>query len=175
MREKRYFCDWFDSLDSKRSNRIIVVAFIILMFIIGSVAGFKLHWNDVRGELDLYTEKQLEYLYQIPDRVIGENGINLKEMPNDVYEYEIIYNNDEIIFKFGIKHGERITVKMTKELEVLSKNPDFKSNEEYVKAVRNGSYAFGFTMSLILVFFIGVMFIIVYDFSKIKKHKNYLS
>lgn len=142
MKEKRYFCDyWFGTEGSiKIPILIMLLSLIVITFIIYNVLLLK-HGN----ELDSYSESTYQYLDEIADNVIQEGvGINLLALPDDVVKYEITSENNEVIFKYYLDNNKgsefdgsaNMTVELSDNFEIISKKPNYSSEEDYIKNIK---------------------------------------
>lgn len=151
MKEKRYYCDWALSPSDEKSNRLIPKVLLISLVVVTAVSSL-IYYNIVMhnhgDDLEAYSESAYKYLDEIADNVIGKGGINEAAIPEDVVEYEITYKDGEIIFKYSLDNNKgkefatsaSMTVILSKDFEVLSKEPNFSSKEEYVKSHKIGFY-----------------------------------
>lgn len=106
--------------------------------------------NGHSEDLEAYSESAYEYLDEIADNVISKDGINVSAIPKDVVEYEITYKDSEIIFKYSLDNNKEkylatsasMTVTLSKDFEILNKEPNFSSKEEYVKIHKITFYIF---------------------------------
>lgn len=144
MKEKRYYCDWALSKSTKKSDRLVIkVLFISLavVTVVSSVIYYNIIMHNHSEDLEAYSESAYEYLDEIAYNVISKDGINVSAIPKDVVEYEITYKDGEIIFKYSLDNNKgkdwatsaSMTVTLSKDFEILSKEPNFSSKEEYVK------------------------------------------
>lgn len=141
-KEKRYFCDLWDNQEDQ-------LGIFGWGLVIGLVAIFLSSWSlsnkalesKYAGELNSYSEDTYQYLYDIADNVICEGvGINTQALPDDVVEYEIKKNNDVIIFNYCLDNNKymeyapsaNVTVILSSNYEIISKTPNFSSEEDYV-------------------------------------------
>ena len=146
MKEKRYYCDWALSTSSdEKSNHLIPKVLLISLVIVTAISSliyYNIMMNNHGEDLEAYSESAYKYLDEIADNVIGKDGINVAEIPEDVVEYEITYKDGEIIFKYSLDNNKgkefatsaSMTVTLSKDFEVLSKEPNFSSKDEYVKS-----------------------------------------
>ncbi len=151
MKEKRYYCDWALSSSDEKNNRLVSKLWLISLVVVTAISSL-IYYNVMMhnyGEgLEAYSESAYKYLDEIADNVIGKYGINLAEIPEDVVEYEITYKDGEIVFKYSLDNNKgkgwatsaSMTVKLSKDFEVLSKEPNFSSKEEYAKSHKIGFY-----------------------------------
>ncbi len=177
MKEKMYYYDWMFSKSDENFNRLMVKA--ILIFFVGvSIISSFIYYNiikhDCGGNVEAYYEEVYyecgyEYLDEIADNVIGKDGINLAEIPEDVVKYEINYKDDEIIFKYSFDNNKEkiyatsasMTVTLSKDFEVLSKDPNFSSKDEYVKTHKSGLYFIVILYALCTCMVLGLVSFIV--------------
>lgn len=144
MKEKRYYCDWALSPSNEKSNRLIPKVLLISLVVVTAISSL-IYYNIMmynHGEdLEAYSESAYKYLYEIADNVIGKDGIKEAAIPEDVVEYEITYKDGEIIFKYSLDNNKgkkfatsaSMIVTLSKDFEVLSKEPNYSSKEEYIK------------------------------------------
>ena len=141
MKKKRYFCD----LGEQKSNimPIIVILFSIFLGIIVAFISYNVLTNKFEYEFDSYSEEDYEYLEKIAKNVVKDGeGINLSisAIPEDVVEYDIVCDNNEIILKLGLENNKDkvfapsayITIKISNKFDIISTKTNFSSKQEYV-------------------------------------------
>lgn len=186
MKEKRYFCDyWFGTGCSGKIDRLIMFLSIIFITSIGSIISYNVLLSKHGNELDSYSESTYQYLDEIADDVIQEGtGINLLALPEDVVKYEITSQNNEVIFKYYLDNNKDLkfavsadmTVKLSDNFEIVSKEPDCTSEEDYIRNIK-GSMIFWSVILGIIIWF-GVMLVAIIGatigafISKANKNKN---
>ena len=143
MKEKRYYCDWALSKSDKGEKRLfkkVLLISLIAVTVISSVIYYSIIRHNHSEDLEAYSESAYEYLDEIADNVITKDGINMSAIPKDVVEYEITYKDGEIIFKYNLDNNKgkdlatsaNMTVTLSEDFEILNKEPNFSSKEEYV-------------------------------------------
>lgn len=153
MKEKRYYCDWALSSSDEKINRLITKVLLISLVVVTAISSliyYNIMMHNHGEDLEAYSESAYKYLDEIADNVIGKEGINVAAIPEDVVEYEITYKDGEIIFKYSLDNNKgkkfatsaSMTVTLSKDFEVLSKEPNFSSKEEYAKSHKIGFYFF---------------------------------
>lgn len=183
MKEKRYYYDWA----SQQQDRSVVVKVLLISFVIVTTISSLIYYNIMmhnHGEdLEAYSENAYEYLDEIADNVIGKDGINVAAIPEDVVEYEITYKDGEIVFKYSLDNNKdkefatsaSMTVTLSKDFEVLSKEPNFSSKEEYVKIHKINFYLcvpiFGALVWLGLEFATLILMVVAFPISVLHKKK----
>lgn len=147
MKEKRYFCDyWFGRATRATSKKevLIILSSLILIPLIGYIISYNVIMSNHGYELNSYFAETYEYLDEIANNVIKEGvGIDLLALPDDIEKYEITSENDEIIFKYYLNNKDmeladpaNMTVKLFNDFSVISKEPNYSSEEDYVKNVK---------------------------------------
>lgn len=189
MKEKRYYCDWALSSSKEKDNslisKVLTISFIDVTVIVVTVVIGLIYYNIMMHnhskDLEAYSESAYKYLDEIADNVIGETGINVAAIPEDVVEYEITYKDGEIIFKYSIDNNRgklfatsaSMTVTLSKDFEILSKKPNFSSKEEYVKYSKTGFFISTCLFALVASSLIGVaisaVMLVALSISKIHK------
>lgn len=152
MKEKRYYCDWaLNSSNDKKTAHAIVKVLLISLVVVTAVSSW-IYYNIMiheHGEdLEAYSKSTYEYLDEIANNVIEEGGINVTAIPEDVVEYEITYKDGKIIFKYSLDNNKgkkwatsaSMTVTLSKDFEVLNKEPNFSSKEQYEKEHKSTFY-----------------------------------
>lgn len=143
MKEKRYFCDWYENLSTKLYNLILVLSTIIIAVCSYFIAyGIVIH--NYAYTLESYSTESYKYLESIANEVITEGvGIDLSKMPRDISSYEINYDGDKIIFKYyssrevpTLSPSEAMTIELSKDYNIISKTSDYSSEGEYVSKVK---------------------------------------
>ena len=186
MKEKRYFCDFWE----KKSNtmQIIATLFIILVGIIVTLISYNVLVNKYEYEFDSYSEEDYEYLEKIAKNVVKDGeSINLSAsaIPEDVAYYEITANNNEIILKLGLENNKDkvfapsayITIKISNKFDIISKKTNFSSKQEYVRYIKREivgtSTSSGFMAFIVVAFIITIFDILGSTISdKSKSHKK---
>ena len=139
MKEKRYFCD------SKLCNIKTWLLFIGLVSLISISIGITQEYEKYKHLLNAYSEEVYSDLVEIQNNVIEKNvGINLSAIPENVINYEIIYENDEIIFTYYIEENNEIeykpqlrnTVTLSKDFDILSEESLYSSKQKYVDYIK---------------------------------------
>lgn len=187
MKEKRYFCDFWNALSNGDSGKGVlsviglwVIVWYFICCILNTVITEKYGY-----ELNLYKESTYNYLYKIAENVIQEGkGLNLSAIPDDVVKYEIIYEGDEIIFKYYLDNNKdaklaksaSMTVIMSNEIEIISKTPNYSSENEFRHCVKENMMTFcllmGGAMSTIFLIVAYLVCVIVAWISYYNKTKN---
>jgi len=151
MKEKRYYCDWALSTSDKKDKRLfnkVMFISLVVVTVVSSVIYYSIIMHNHSEDLEAYSESAYEYLDKIADNVISKDGINVSAIPKDVVEYEITYKDGEFIFKYSLDNNKgkdlatsaSMTITLSKDFEILSKEPNFSSKEEYVKNHKIGTY-----------------------------------
>ena len=86
MKEKRYYCDWALSRFDEKSNRLISKVLrisIVVVTAISSLIYYNIMMHSHGENLEAYSESAYKYLDEIADKVIGKDGINVAEIPED--------------------------------------------------------------------------------------------
>lgn len=166
MKEKRYFCDyWFGRSGSMKRGTLIVISSLILITF-GGIIGYNVIMSNHGYELNSYSVKVYEHLDEIANNVITKGvGIDLSALPNDVINYEITTENNEIIFKYYLDNNKdmefvvsaNMTVKLSNDFSIISKKSNYSSEEEYVKSIK---FTIGFC-SIMFGFFTGFIIMIL--------------
>lgn len=193
MKGKRYYCDWALSSSNKKSNRLIsklLFIFLVVVISISSLIYYNIMMHNYEQDLELYSESDYKYLDEIANNVIGKDGINLATIPKDVVEYEITYKDGKIIFKYSLDNNKgkiflasaSMTVTLSKDFEILSKEPNFSSKEEYAKIYKICIYIFTPLLACLTYIVLAVASCIVmavvipiFYYSQERKHKKNLS
>ncbi len=154
MEEKRYFCDFYayclgrgSTLAFFKKELLIFFSSLILITFIGYLISYNVIMSNHEYELNLYSAETYEHLDEIANNVIKEGaGIDLSALPDDVEKYEITSENDEIIFKYYLNNYKDVkfaipvdvTVKLSNDFNVISKEPNYSSKEDYIKGIKKG-------------------------------------
>lgn len=142
MKEKQYLCDLsFSKEENSLVNKVMLISLVVVA-VISSVIYYSIIRHNYSEDLEAYSESAYAYLDEIADNVISQDGINVSAIPKDVVEYEITYKDGEIIFKYSLDNNKgkdlatsaSMTITLSKDFEILSKEPNFSSKEEYVKS-----------------------------------------
>ena len=134
-------------------------------------------------ELNSYSVETYKHLDDIANNVIKNGvGIDLSAIPDDVVKYEITSENDEIIFNYYLDNNKdmdfapsaSMTVKLSNDFIIISKKPNYYSEEEYVKSIRFAFYYSSVLVGVLALIIIMVVFHIGCDISYFisKSHKN---
>ena len=146
MKEKRYFCDYWNELNSNsfRVWLIIIVSIVIIVSISGIIS-YNLIMSEHGHELNSFSEDNNKYLDEIANNVIQEGiGIDLSSIPEDIREYEITKENDGIIFKYYLDNDKdmtyavsaNMTVELSDDFNIISKKTNYSSKEDYQNDVK---------------------------------------
>ena len=186
MKEKRYFCDFWE----KKSNtmQIIATLFIILVGIIVTLISYNVLVNKYEYEFDSYSEEDYEYLEKIAKNVVKDGeSINLSAsaIPEGVAYYEITANYNKIMLKLGLENNKDkvyapsayITIKISNKFDIISKKTNFSSKQEYVRYIKREivgtSTTNGFMAFIVVAFIITIFDILGSTISdKSKSHKK---
>mgnify|MGYP006867953655 FL=1 len=139
MKEKRYFCDWASEESEQNVNKKPIFISLFVVTAICSLFYFNIFRSDFVRDLELYDQSD-KYLEEIADNVIGKDGINVVKIPDDV-EYEISDRNNEIVFTYDLEsskereftNGLGMSITLSKNGKVLSKEPNYSSKNEYIR------------------------------------------
>ena len=174
MKKKRYYCDWAMSKPSNRGIHILLKLLFISFLVVTVVSGvvcYNIEKHNLNENFEKYYENAYNYLDDIADNVIEKNGINVAAIPDDIVEYEINYKDDVIIFKYSVDRSKdegiidftaSMTVTLSKDFEVLSKEHNFSSKKEFIASHMAGifivSLIFGiFTWGLLIIVICTIM------------------
>lgn len=185
MKEKRYYCDWASRVLRGKGHEHNVYKKVLLIFtiVVVGISGFicyNIIMHNHGEDLEAYDESAYKYLDEIADNVIGKDGINEAAIPEDVVEYEIIYTDGEIIFKYSLDNNKgkefatsaSMTVTLSKDFEVLSKKPNFSSKEEYIKEHKIGLYFLCLMFGILTYSVISLVIMLVMTAAEIISEKN---
>ena len=188
MKEKRYFCDyWFGESESMKGRieriALILISSLILITFIGGIICYNVIMSNHGYELNSYSMKAYEHLDEIANNVIKKGvGIDLSALPDDVVRYEITSENDEIIFKYYLDNNKdmwfatsaNMTVKLSNDFSIISKEQNFSSKEEYVKNIKIAISFYSIAIGIFAWFIIMVLSLIGCIISAFisKSHKN---
>lgn len=159
MKEKRYFCDFWEKMS--------IFFYVVSVIIVSNVSYITLSVR-YENELNSYSKDTYLYLEEIADQVIQEGiGINLLGLPDDVSRYSITNDTENgkmVEFKYYLDNNKdmifarpsNMKVEISKDtFEIISKIPDCSSKEDYVRKVRTqmglASAMFGFVFGLIVI------------------------
>ena len=169
MKEKRYYCDWIDVLYTKNKSRIFDFFFIsaVVLTAVCGIITYNINKRDYGQVFEAYSESAYEYLDEIANNVISENGIDATAIPEDVVEYEITYKDGKTIFKYSIDNNKEkkwatsasTTITLSKDFEILSKEPNFFSKKEYVTLHKIFLYLISFALGV--CYGVGIIAIII--------------
>lgn len=187
MKEKRYYCDLALSTPDKNFNRVIISVLLISFVVvtaISSLINYNIMMHNHGEDIETYSESVYEYLDEIADNVISKDGINVAAIPEDVVKYEITYKDDEIIFKYSLDNNEgrkfatsaSMIVTLSKDFEVLSREPNFSSEEEYVKQHKMAfymlSFSYGFCTWIVMTMVSCIGIVVAVPISMMHKEKD---
>jgi len=186
MKEKRYFCDyWFSTKGSMKIPYLIIFLSLIVITSVSSIISYNVFLSKYGNELDSYSESTYQYLDEIADNVIQkEVGINLLALPDDVVKYEIISENNEVIFKYYLDNNidsefavsANMTVELSDNFEIISKKPNYSSEEDYISNIKGAMIFLSIMIGVliwIVVMLVALVGITIAAFiSKANKNKN---
>lgn len=124
------------------TGSILVIGCLLIPLITFAICYFVSLDDQKLQKEEGYSEKSYEYLNKIADNIINEDvGINVALIPLDITEYEITYKNEEIVFRYQLDNRGRewstpasMEIKLSENFEILKREPNFHSQEEYVHA-----------------------------------------
>ena len=186
MKEKRYYCDW--ALNSSKKDFClfskVLPIFLIVVTVVSSFIYYNIMMHNHIEDLEAYSENAYKYLDEIADNVIGKNGINVAAIPEDVVEYEITYKDGEIIFNYSLDNNKgklfaasaSMTITLSKDFEILNKEPNFSSKEKYVKDSKTNfcisTFIFGVSTLFVMAVVVGVVMLVALPISIIHKKND---
>lgn len=174
--------------ENKKSSRKLIKGVIFALAcacVIGIVVDemiYQIIVSQNEVALNSYSEETYQYLNKIAEKTIavGE-GIDILEILNyedpekedapKVIRCEILYVGEDIILEYSLDNNEGINfayqasmqIKLSKELKVMSRKPNFSSEEEYIEAVkqniREGSHEMSSCVFSVCSVFIGFILI----------------
>ena len=176
--EKRYFCDYFKPIsDSALKSLLAIIIVIATIFAITYIA---LTVSMYEYELDAYPEDAYNQLNEIADNLVIEGvGIN-SEVLSKIDNYDIKEQNGNIIITYSVKNKTNsfispsrvnMTLKLSSDFHIISRNPDFSSEEDYSKHIKSQIALASFAIADSIALFLFVICIILH-FKSIKKKKN---
>lgn len=186
MKEKRYFCDyWFGTGGSVKIPIIIILVSLIVIILVSSLVCYNVLLSKHGNELNSYSESTYQYLDEIADNVIQEGtGIDFLALPDDIVKYEITNQDNGIIFKYYLDNNKgsefavsaNMTVELSDNFEIISKEPNYTSEEDYVSDIKGDMIWLSFMIGVMI--WVGVIIValivctIVAYVSKANKKKN---
>ncbi len=178
MKEKRYFCDYFDFLNTSAVKTLLAI--IIVIAIIFAISYIGLTVSMYEYKLDVYPEDAYKKLNEIADNLVIEGvGIN-KEVSSKIDNYNKKEQNDNIIITYSVKNKTNslispsrvnMTLKLSSDFHILARNPDFACEEDYSKHIKSQIAVVSFAIADSITLFLFVICIIL-QFESIKKKKN---
>lgn len=185
-KEKRYFCDFFfEEIPSSRNLFLGIILPFVFLIIVGTIFSYNSSLTKYDKELISYSESVYAYLDEIADKVIKEGvGIDLIALPDDVVKYEIIGENGTTTFSYYLDNNKgmenavstNMTIRLSDDFTIISKNPNYSSEEEYVRDVKSTILANSFINVAIGCMYIYMsafaICIIVATISVVNKRKN---
>lgn len=179
MKEKRYFCDWFDEVKTWKLLLIIFSTVLIISIISIPITN---KWVKEFFEDSKENEyKSYDYLYEIAENAINEGiGIDITTIPENV-KYNIYSDKENIIFKFycdsdedGI--NEDMEIILSKDLKIISsyskiiEQQELKNNPARIElAIKTSQITLPLLIGLIGGLIIIFIFLIICLISTIKK------
>ncbi len=176
--EKRYFCDYFNFFTTSVVK--ILLAIIIGIATIFAITYIALTVSMHEYKLDVYPEDAYKQLNEIADNLVIEGvGIN-KEVAAKIDDYDKKEQNGNIIITYSVTNKTNsfispsrvnMTLKLSSDFHIISRNPDFSSDEDYSKYIKSQIAAASFAIADSIALFLFVICIILH-FKSIKKKKN---
>lgn len=180
MKEKRYFCDWYDGLKSWEWS--------LLFFIILGIATVISKPFVNRYPIAIFKDnlnKSYEYLYDIARNTVNEGvGINIKAIPEDV-KYNIDYGGENIIFKYycdsdGDGIDEDMIIILSKDFKIISLHSDIIEKQEVLnnnpeilnKEIKKLTFGYQLLAGFFFTLLMESVRMFVYDISKNHKQKK---
>lgn len=185
MKEKRYFCDsiFYVNKATNFQQWIIIILSLIVILPICTMIYYNLNISNYECALNSYSEDAYTELYQISNDVIQEGiGFNLYALPEDVEIYEITSNYNNVVFKYSLDNNKNVehaisasmTVVLSKDYYVISKEPNYYSEEAYVNDIKNNlltlSIFYGSITWMIIFIFLSICSLVAGIISE--NHKN---
>ena len=166
MKEKRYFCDYFDFLNTSAVKTLLAI--IIVIAIIFAISYIGLTVSMYEYKLDVYPEDAYKKLNEIADNLVIEGvGIN-KEVSSKIDNYNKKEQNDNIIITYSVKNKTNSLISPSRVNMTLK---DFACEEDYSKHIKSQIAVVSFAIADSITLFLFVICIIL-QFRSIKKKKN---
>ena len=120
-------------------NKKPIFIFLFVVTAICSLFYYNIFGSDLASDVELYDQSD-KYLEEIADNVIGKDGINVAKIPDNV-KYEISDRNNEIVFTYDLESSKErefttglgMSITLSKNGKVLSKEPNYFSKNEYIR------------------------------------------
>ncbi len=178
MKEKRYFCDYFDFFNTSAVKTLMAIIIVIAIIFVISYIGLTISMYEY--ELNAYPEDAYKKLNEIADNLVIEGvGIN-SEVSSKIDDYDRKEQNDNIIITYSVPNKTNsfispsrvnMTLKLSSDFHILSKNPDFASEQDYSKYIKSQITITSIAIAASITLFLFVICIIL-QFKSIKKKKN---
>lgn len=182
MKERRYFCDyWLGTGGSNWIKFLIILLSFIVITSVSSIIGYNVLLSKYGNELDSYSESTYQYLDEIADNVIQEGvGIDLLALSDDVAKYEITSENNEVIFKYYLDNNKgmefavsaNMTVELSDNYEIISKKPNFSSEEDYISNTKFAMIFLSIMIGLLIWVDVGIVAIIGFTIGAVVSKPN---
>lgn len=148
MKGKRYFFKILWAPLSARGNKLFALIMVISLIII-PISSFIIY--NIAYD---YDDCAYDRLDEIANSVIniGE-GIDLSAMPDDVVNYQITGNDEGIIFEYSLDDNVNMTINLSEDYNIISKETDYMSQNGYnnkmiVISVFHGVVVWAFCLAL---------------------------
>lgn len=153
VKEKQYYIDEMTSIGGDISTKSKILMFV-LPFIVGFIIAliyYGINIDKFEYEINSYSEYKLERIEDICDIFITEGfRFDLSYIPEDVSEYNVEYNGDNIKLHYSLKHDLEyapslyMDITLSKDLKVLEKSKSYSSKEEYISITKSSINIFVF-------------------------------
>lgn len=189
MKEKKYFCDYYDYYYNMPPIKYLLstLGIMLAVSILIGLVSYNVILSKNKSELASYNESRVasERLEEIVDDVIEENkGIDLLALPKDVITYEVIKKDNDVIFKCSMHNAKDMffvsnasaEVKLSPNYEIISKKIIYSSEEEFIDDVMSNMIFMAGVIAavgFVIIFFVGLPCCsLAANISKKRKFKN---
>ena len=159
-------------------NYYFVLICLVLSMIIGVFTSYKVVSSKYGYLLDLYPSEEYAYLDEVANEVINEGvSIDLLTLSDKKLEYKIENNNDTITLTIysdsnTFTSSPYVTIKLSNDYRIISKSPNFSSEQEYIDTVQTAIVIRSFYYGIPPVIISWVAFVIIREIciSVLSKH-----
>jgi len=176
MKEKRFFCDFFEEHFTTKKFAVL----LCILMVISCVISYQINNQTYLKELSLYSKDDYSYLNKIAENIwINETkALSFSNIPDDVSINDFNYDHNTITFKCTLDKNfmyisnpiAYVIISQTdNNIQILNPTKEMATNKILLTLL---SICFGMLAVLIPVLFIYVITIIIVSISSVRK-KSY--
>lgn len=174
MKQKKFFCDYFD----KYQSRLIIL--LLPLLIISCIISYDINHKTYLNEVQQYKEYDYTYLNEIANNIWNKNDktLSFSNVPEDISITDFIYTKGNISFRaiedkdFNFVSNPAVSVTISQKINKIDISPLNKKFAINKTTLIILSICFGLLAILIPFFFIYICLVLCYEISN-KRKKTY--